>query len=194
MPWGVLLPTMSMTAKALSLTLSVRRLQSLPGCCLSGSLDVTLPNTGIAGKNKKEVRESCISDQRSWDRLRQSGKSINRVWGRMKAQAESGHICCFLFPDSVSGFPNWGLSPGAGLLAITPWGGAVHCSGRTSDQSRDLSSHPSSLLAYLLWPLWASVYLSPSLGPHGILNRHEFICPRVIILLPSQPDESDASV
>lgn len=122
-PWGVLLPTMSMTAKALSLTLSVRRLQSLPVCCLSGSLDVTLPNTGIAGKNKKEVRESCISDQRSWDRLRQSGKSINRVWGRMKAQAESGHICCFLFPDSVSGFPDWGLSPGAGLLAITPWGG-----------------------------------------------------------------------
>lgn len=72
-------------------------------------------------KNEKEVQEFCVSGQRSRERLRHSGKSINRVWGRMKAQAGSGYVCRFLFPDSVAGFPELGSLPGADLLAVPPW-------------------------------------------------------------------------
>lgn len=51
---------------------------------------------------------------------RQSGKSINRVWGRMKAQAGSGHVFRSLLPDLVMGFPTWGLSLVQAFLASPP--------------------------------------------------------------------------
>lgn len=44
---------------------------------------------GLQGKEYQEVQEFWISTQRSWECLRHSSKSVNRVWGRMKAQAGS---------------------------------------------------------------------------------------------------------
>lgn len=70
--------------------------------------------------------ELCISGQRSWKCLRQSGKSINRVWGRVKAQAGSRLSSCFLFPDLVEGFPQSGPSSSRSP-AFPPNSGLVRC-------------------------------------------------------------------
>lgn len=119
-------------------------------------------------KNKKEVREFSISGQRPWDCLRQSGKSISRVWGKMKAQAGSGHICCCFFPDSVAGFPDWGL-PWVHIPLLSPQRGGSALQGKTCDQSRDLSSHPSSLVANILW-----ITLGLSLHVYRLLDPMAF--------------------
>lgn len=106
--------------------------------------------------------ELCISGQKSWECLRQNGKSINRVWGRAKAQTGSGHVSCFLFPDSVERFPELDSSPRIGLLAVTS--GRVRYNGKSSDQS----GHPSSSLLLVLC-LWACGMVD-QVGPLGALE------------------------
>ena len=66
---------------------------------------------------------------------------------------------------SVRDFPSWGV-PSAQVSLPSLY------DGKSSDPPGVPSSHPFSLLASILWPPWALVYLLPSLVTRGSLNQH----------------------